>query len=85
MRLGLQHPARAAATNAARPARQAAGSVPVLRARGRLWRGVELMCGEMRWPQDYHALIISAALDPRGVGLLDPAAWQASDSQQFSR
>ena len=37
---------------------------------------------QLRWPQDYRALLICARDD---ADLLDPAAWQATQALQFNR
>jgi hypothetical protein len=39
-------------------------------------------CDALRWPQDFHALLIHAAA---GGDLLDPAAWSATRAYQFDR
>ncbi|KAI3429841.1 hypothetical protein D9Q98_010153 [Chlorella vulgaris] len=57
------------------------GAVPVMREGGRLWRGIEHWCGGLRWPQDYHALLIHA---PEDSDLMVPSSWQASQAVQFN-
>ncbi len=49
---------------------------------GRLWRGMEMFCGELLWPQSYRALLISA---PQGADWMDPSVWEASEAVQFTR
>ena len=58
----------------------ASGSVPTLLAGSWVYRGVELYCGALRWPQSYQAVVIYAS---QYSDLLDPASWAATPPAPF--
>ncbi len=58
-----------------------AGSVPVLVAKiggaDFHWRGFEMWCGQLKWPQTYQPLFISAR---SAANLLKPSSWRMSEA-----